>query len=422
MGSTLVEKIIARACGRDSVTPGEIVICKVDLAMFHDSSGPRRVGPRMRELGAKVWDPSKVVVVTDHYAPAFDLESAAIQKITREWVREQKVGTFYDMQGICHIVLAEGGHLKPGMFCTGGDSHSTTGGAFGCYMAGFGSTEMTGVMITGEIWTRVPETLRVDWAGALPPGVVAKDLMLFLCAQLGMQNAFKVVEFGGSAVEAMSMQERLVMTNMAAELGAETGVIAPDQVTLAAIRAGGGEVDDAAIALWQSDPDAVYEACYAFDASTLTPWVARPNAPSNAGPVEAAGARPIDQAYIGACVGAKLDDLHMAAQVLRGRRVAPTTRLLVAPASAATMRKAAEDGTLATLTEAGGILLPSGCGACAAYGAGILAEGEVCISSTNRNFRGRMGHQDSEVYLASPYTVAASAIEGQICDPRPYLA
>jgi 3-isopropylmalate/(R)-2-methylmalate dehydratase large subunit len=421
VANTLVEKIIARASGRSSVAPGEIVTCNVDLAMFHDSSGPRRVGPRMRELGASVWDPSKVVVVTDHYTPAVDLESAAIQKLTREWVKENKVGAFYDQQGICHIVLAEGGHLKPGMFCAGGDSHSTTGGAFGCYMAGFGAIEMTGVMVTGEIWTRVPETLRVDWTGELPKGVVAKDMMLFLCGALGVQNAFKVVEYGGEAVEALPMQERLVLTNMAAELGAETGLIAPDAVTLAAIREGGGEVDDEAVRIWRSDPDATFEATHVFDASALEPQVALPNSPANAGPVAAADARRIDQAYIGACVGAKLQDLHMAAHVLGGRKVAAGVRLMIAPASAATMRKAAADGTLATLTEAGAILLPTGCGACAGYGAGVLADGEVCISSTNRNFKGRMGHMASEVYLASPYTVAASAIEGRVCDPRPYL-
>jgi 3-isopropylmalate/(R)-2-methylmalate dehydratase large subunit len=421
VASTLVEKIIARASGRSSVAPGDIVTCKVDLAMFHDSSGPRRVGPRMRELGASVWDPSKVVVVTDHYTPAVDLESAAIQKLTREWVKENKVGTFYDQQGICHIVLAEGGHLRPGMFCAGGDSHSTTGGAFGCYMAGFGAIEMTGVMVTGDIWTRVPQTVRVDWTGRLPAGVVAKDMMLLLCGALGVQNAFKVVEYGGEAVEALPMQERLVLTNMAAELGAETGLIAPDAVTLAAIRQAGGEVDDEAVRIWRSDPDAAFEAVHQFDASALEPQVALPNSPANAGPVAAAEARRIDQAYIGACVGAKLQDLHMAARVLDGRKVAAGVRLMIAPASAATMRKAAADGTLATLTEAGAILLPTGCGACAGYGAGVLADGEVCISSTNRNFKGRMGHMTSEVYLASPYTVAASAIEGRVCDPRPYL-
>jgi 3-isopropylmalate/(R)-2-methylmalate dehydratase large subunit len=421
MPGTLVEKIIARASGRASVASGEIVTCKVDLAMFHDSSGPRRVAPRLKELGAKIWDPSKVVVVSDHYVPAVDPASAAILKLTRDWVREQGIDSFYDMQGICHVMLAERGHLAPGMFCAGGDSHSTMAGAFGCYMAGFGATEMTGVMVTGEIWTRVPETILIRWSGELPDGTVAKDIMLFLCRQLGMENSFKAVEYAGPAVERMSMSERMVLTNMAAELGAETGIIAPDSTTLAAIRTAGGAVEDDAVRVWRSDPDAKYEAFYEFDASRLAPQVALPHSPANAQPVDEARGRRIDQAYIGACVGAKLSDLRMAARVLKGRKVARGVRLLIAPASAQTTNAAAADGTLAVLTEAGAILLPSGCGACAGLGAGVLAEGEVCISSTNRNFRGRMGHKDAEVYLASPYTVAASAVDGCIADPRPYL-
>ena len=422
MPQTLVQKIIARAAGQPTVEPGEIVTCRVDLAMFHDSSGPRRVAPRLKALGAEVWDPSKVVVVSDHFTPAVDLQSAAILKLTRDWARETGVGAFYDMQGICHTMLGEGGHLKPGMFCAGGDSHSTTGGSYGCYMAGFGATEMTGVMVTGEIWTRTPETLLVRWNGAMADGVSAKDMMLFLCRRLGMENNFKVVEYGGDAVARMLMPERMVLSNMAAELGAETGIVPADAITLAAIREAGGTVDDDAPAVWRSDPDAAFEAVFDYDASALSPQVALPHSPANAGPVEDAGAERIDQAYIGACVGAKLADLHMAARVLKGRKVASGVRLLVAPASVATTRHAAADGTLEILTEAGAILLPTGCGACAGYGAGVLAEGEVCISTTNRNFKGRMGHPGSAVFLASPYTVAASAIEGRVADPRPYLS
>lgn len=422
MGHTLVEKIIARAAHRPEVSPGEIVTCTVDLAMFHDSSGPRRVAPRLKALGAKVWDPSKVVVVSDHYVPAVDPESAAILKLTREWARDEKVGAFYDMQGICHIMLGEGGHLAPGMFCVGGDSHSTTGGAYGCYMAGFGATEMTGVMVTGEIWTRVPETIRVHGTGRFGAGVSAKDLMLHLCRTLGMENNFKVVEYAGPAVEALPMPERLVLSNMAAELGAETGLVPPDAITIAAMRAAGRTVDEAEALSWRSDPDARFERTVEFDASTLSPQVARPHTPANSGPVAEAEERHIDQAYIGACVGAKLEDLHMAAQVLKGRKVASGTRLLIAPASTRTTARAAADGTLTILTEAGAILLPTGCGACAGYGAGVLAEGEVCISTTNRNFKGRMGHKEAEVYLGSPYTVAASAIAGRIVDPRPFLS
>jgi 3-isopropylmalate/(R)-2-methylmalate dehydratase large subunit len=307
------------------------------------------------------------------------------------------------------------------MFACGGDSHSSMGGAFGCYMAGFGAIEMTGIVVTGEIWLQVPETIRADWSGRFAAGVVAKDIMLFLCREIGMENAFRVIEFGGDTVARMPMPERMVLTNMAAELGAETGIVAADATTLAAIRAAGREPAADAPG-WQGDADARYLARHAFDAAALAPQVAAPHSPANSGPVGDFAGERIDQAYIGACVGAKLSDLRMAAEVLRGRRVAPGTRLLVAPASTRAMAEAAADGTLAALTGAGAYLLPTGCGACAALGAGILADGETCISSTNRNFQGRMGANSARVFLGSPYTVAASAVAGRVADPREFLA
>jgi len=420
MGETLVQKIVARAAGRDSVRCGEIVTCDVDLALLLDSGGPRRIWPRLKELGVGVWDPDRIVLMTDHFVPAVDAQSAAILKLTREFAGHFGIRRFFDMEGIGHIVLAEQGLLEPGMFAVGGDSHSTNGGAFGCYMAGFGAIEMTGVVVTGQIWLQVPETIRVDWEGGFAKGVVAKDISLTLCRELGMDNAFRAVEFGGSTVAAMPMQERMVLTNMAAELGAETGLIEPDEITLAAIREGGRE--PAADALdWRSDDDAVYLAQHCFDATALVPQVAAPHRPSNSGPADDLCDVAIDQAYIGACVGAKHSDLQMAAEILRGRRVAAGTRLLVAPSSKQTMARAAADGTLATLVDAGATLLPTGCGACAALGAGILAEDEVCISSTNRNFQGRMGANSAQVYLGSAYTVAASAVAGRIADPREFL-
>jgi 3-isopropylmalate/(R)-2-methylmalate dehydratase large subunit len=419
-GQTLVQKIIARAAQRPSVRPGEIVTCKVDLAMILDSGGPRKIWPRLTELGVGVWDRDKIVVVTDHFVPAVDADTAAILKLTRDFVREFNIPHFYDMKGICHIVLQEHGHLQPGMFVCGGDSHSTMGGAYGCYMAGFGGIEMTGVCITGEIWTRVPETIRIDWNGAFNKAVVAKDVMLFLCRQLGMDNAFKAVEYGGTTVANMSMSERGVLCNMAAELGCETGVIAPDATTLAAIRAAGKEPAPDALT-WRSDDDAIYVARHVFDASALQPQIAAPHAPSNSGAVSDYTSIKVDQAYIGACVGAKLSDLQMAAAVLKGRKVASHVRLLVAPSTQKVYADAAADGTLNILTDAGAIMLASGCGACAALGAGVLSDGEVCISSTNRNFKGRMGSNKAEVYLGSPYTVAAAAAAGHIADPREFL-
>ena len=421
MAQTLAEKILARAAGRPKVRPGEIVTCRVDLAMFHDSSGPRRVAPRLEYLGAGVWDPSRVVVVSDHYVPAVDAESARILKLTRDWVKANEIEHFYDMQGICHVVLPEHGHLKPGMFVAGGDSHSTTGGAFGCYMAGFGATDMTGVMVTGEIWTTVPETILVELGGELTEGVVAKDIMLHLAATLGMGNNFKVIEYAGTAVAAMAMDERMVLTNMAAELGAETGIIAPDATTLGAIAATGQAIDENA-AEWTSDPAAEFSAHHKVNVADLAPQVAAPHSPANSRPIDDVDSPTLDQCYIGACVGAKLTDLRMAATVLRGRKVAKDTRLLVAPASAKITAQAAAEGTLAAIAQAGGIILGSGCGACAGLGAGLLADGEICISTTNRNFRGRMGSPAAEVFLASPYTVAASAVEGRIADPRPHMS
>jgi 3-isopropylmalate/(R)-2-methylmalate dehydratase large subunit len=281
---------------------------------------------------------------------------------------------------------------------------------------------MVAIVATGETWLVVPDTIRIDLDGAFHLGVTAKDVMLRLCRELGLDNAFRAIEFGGEAVDAMPMAERMVLCNMAAELGAETGVVAPDDTTFAYLREAGRPVaDEAAARALRSDPDARYGASHRFDASSLTPQIAAPHSPDNTRDAGEFEAVTIDQAYIGACVGAKLEDLHMAAQVLRGRHVADGVRLLVAPASAATTEAAAQDGTLATLAKAGAILLSSGCGACAGYGGGVLAAGEVCISSTNRNFKGRMGDGDALVYLGSPYSVAAAAVAGHITDPRSML-
>ena len=419
--STLAEKIIAHASGQKTVRPGEVVTCSVDLAMMHDSGGPRRVKPILDRLGAKVWNPDKVVVITDHFVPAVDAMSAAILDQTRKWVAASGINNFYDMQGICHVVLPERGHLSPGMFVVGGDSHSTTGGAFGCFMFGVGATDMAGILVTGETWIKVPATIRVEINGELSAGISAKDIILHLCARIGMGGAgYQVLEYGGNTVANMPMTNRMTLCNMAAELGAQTGLIAADEITSAYIKTAGGDTGDPAT--WQGDKDASYLETHSVDASALAPHVAAPHSPANSAPVQEHKGVLIHQAYIGACTGAKLDDLHMAASVLKGRKVASSTRLLLAPASTKTTAAAAADGTLAILTEAGAILLPSGCGACAGYGAGILADDEVCISSTARNFQGRMGSGSSMVYLGSPYTVAASAVAGHIVDPREFLS
>ncbi len=420
MGQTLAEKIIARAAGRQHVCPGEIVTCSVDLAMMHDSGGPRRVKPMLERLGVKVWDADRVVVVSDHFVPAVDVHSAEILNLTREWVAAQGIKNFYDMQGICHVVLPERGHLLPGMFVVGGDSHSPTGGAFGCFMFGVGATDMGAILATGETWIKVPETISINWSGKMPRGVCAKDIMLKLCASLGMNGGdYQVIQYSGEVISSFDMQERMTLCNMAAELGAQTGIIAADETTIDFIENVTGARPDAQIG--QGDEEACYQKVLKFDAGELTPQVAAPHSPANAASVDEHSGTKITQAYIGACTGAKLNDLRMAAQILAGHRVAPDIRLLVAPASLREMAQATQDGTLSILLEAGAILLPSGCGACAGYGAGVLADDDVCIASTARNFQGRMGSTSSRVYLGSPYTVAASAIAGEIRDPRDFL-
>jgi 3-isopropylmalate/(R)-2-methylmalate dehydratase large subunit len=416
--ATLAQKLVARAAGRASVAPGEIVTCRVDLAMFHDSSGPRRLQPMLRELGASIWDKDKVVLVIDHYVPESDDESRRIVRIARDWAAEQRLPHVYDSLGICHVVVPQHGHIRPGMFCVGGDSHSPTGGAFGAYMFGIGATEMLGVVVTGEIWLQVPQTIFMRWSGLLHRGVGAKDMMLAMIGRFGMNGGrYQAVEYCGEAVHALDMAERMTLCNMSAELGAQVGLVAPDETTREWLaRHGAGAVDTAP---WHSDEDAPGTRHY-FDASTLAPQVALPHSPANVRSVDDLEPTRIDVAYIGACTGAKLEDLRAAARVLAGFHVARGVQLLVAPASVADARAAEHEGILRRLEEAGATLLPSACGACAGYGARI-PEGSTVISSTARNFRGRMGAASAQVYLASPYTVAASALCGRIADARGVL-
>lgn len=421
MGLTLAEKIIAHASGQDHVKAGDIVTCDVDLAMIHDSGGPRRVASRLEKLGVGVWDTERVVLVSDHYAPAVDEESKAILQFTREWAHKSDIRNFYDQQGVCHIVLPENGHLKPGMFVVGGDSHSPTGGAFGCYMFGVGATDMCGVLATGQTWIRVPETILVEWNGTLPMGTSGKDMMLATCAAIGMNGGdYQAIQYTGSTIKNLPMFERMTMSNMAAELGAQTGLIAPDETTIAFIKEACGEdIED--WQQWQGDDTATYRQVHSFNAHELSPQIAIPHSPANARPVAEVPKAKMDQCYIGACTGAKLNDLQMAAQILKGRKVSKDTKLLISPSSTKTTEAAAADGTLDILIEAGAMMLPTGCGACAGYGNALLGERETCISSTARNFKGRMGHGLSDVYLGSPYSVAAAAITGEITDPREFL-
>ncbi|MBS0341428.1 MAG: 3-isopropylmalate dehydratase large subunit [Proteobacteria bacterium] len=417
-GQTLAQKLIARASGRERVAVGEIVTCAVDLAMFHDSSGPRRLKPMLEELGAQVWNKDRIVLVMDHYVPERDDDSRRIVRIARDWARDQQLPHVYDSQGICHVVVPQHGHIRPGMLCVGGDSHSPTGGAFGAYMFGVGSTEMLGVVVTGEIWLRVPETIQMWWDGALPAGVTAKDMMLHMIGRFGMNGGrYQAVEFAGPAVKALSMQERMTLSNMSAELGAQAGLIAPDDTTAAYLAAAGAPPVD--MAPWFTDEGAQLTR-HAFDARTLEPQVAAPHSPANAHGVSNFANTPVDVAYIGACTGAKLDDLRAAASVLRGHKVAGGVRLIVAPASLQDQRQAQEEGVLQVLMDAGAELFPTACGACSGYG-DPMGDDITVISTTARNFKGRMGSPTAQVYLGSPYTVAAAALRGRVTDPREVL-
>ncbi len=419
MTMTLAEKIIARAAGKPQVQPGDIVTCQVDLAMIHDSSGPRRLAPMLESIGATVWDPNRLVVITDHFVNETDTDSLRIQEFTREWVTENSIPHYHPGQGICHIVLPEAGYLRPGMFLVGGDSHSVTAGAFGCFMVGIGATEMTGVMATGKIWIRVPTTLSVKVSGTIPPGVAAKDVALHLCAHIGIMGAnYQAVQFSGPAVNTMEMDERMVLTNMTAELGAKTGLIEADERTAQYLCK--AQTRDIDLETWHSDHNAVVEKTIHINTSLLEPQVAAPHSPENALPIGASCGEPLDQAFIGACTGAKLADLRMAAAVLKNQEV--RIPLYIAPASRQIQRQAVEEGLVDIFATCGAQLLPSGCGACIGLGPARLGEHQTGISSSSRNFKARMGASTSGTYLASPYTVAASAVRGCIADPREYLS
>jgi 3-isopropylmalate/(R)-2-methylmalate dehydratase large subunit len=418
--TTLAQKLIAKACGKPHVEVGEIVTCDVDLAMFHDSSGPRRLKPMLAELGAQIWDTSKVVLVIDHYVPEQDDDARKIVRIARETAHEWKLPNVIDSQGICHVVVPERGLIRPGMMCVGGDSHSPTGGAFGSYMFGIGATEMLGVVVTGKIWLQVPSTIQMHWSGKLRPGVMAKDMMLHMIGQFGMNGGrYQAIEFDGSTIEHLSMQERMTLSNMSAELGAQVGLIAADKTTLHYLKDKVDQASYEALEQWRSDEQAPCER-HLFDADTLAPQVAAPHSPANTKPVTHFEDVAISVAYIGACTGAKLDDLRAAAHILAGKRVASNVTLLVAPASQQDQRQAEQEGVMSILREAGAQVLPTTCGACAGYG-NTLPDGANVISSTARNFKGRMGSASTQVYLGSPYTVAASAVRGRISDARTLL-
>lgn len=419
MGMTISEKILARASGALEAHAGDIVWAKVDNAMMDDILGPRvEIAEKMEELGAKIWDPSKVTVISDHYTPPANAKQAEIVKFTREWSAAHGVEHYYEFAGPCHQVMVEKGRVAPGMVVVGTDSHTCAYGALGAFATGVGSTEMLGVVSTGEIWLKVPETIKVQFDGALRKGVMAKDVILKAIGEIGHNGAtYKALGFCGTTFQNMIMDERLCVTNMAVEAGAKNGIIPCDDITLAYLRSIGADTGIA----YADDEDAVYCETYRFDASLLEPQCACPHEVDNVCRVLDAGDVKIHQAYIGSCTGGRYNDLKAAAAMLAGKKIAKGIRLLVSPASKEIWERCDRDGILSVLAEAGATVLASTCGACLGIHSGAIGAGEVCVSSTNRNFIGRMGSKQGDVYLASPLTVAASALTGKLTDPREFL-
>ena len=418
-GRTFAQKAIERASGESGLVPGQIVDAYPDLYMSHTASW--RCIRTLEKMGVtELYDVDRVAMVMDHISPAMNAKTAADHRLCREFAQRMGVRTFYDVQaGIAHIVLMEHGHIKPGEFIIGTDSHSTIYGALGALGTGVGFSEITAAWVTGKLWVKVPESVRIEITGTLPVGTYAKDVMLRLVGELGADGlTYDSAEFGGSYVDDSSVSERMTFCNLAMEMGAKNAYVAPDENTFAYLAEAGLHRDDLNPIL--PDPDAHYRDTVRLDASALTAQIAVPHQVDNVvGVGEVAGTR-LDQVFIGSCANAKYDDLVIAADVLRGNTVAPGTRLVVTPASAAVMARASENGVLATLIGAGAMITNPGCGACAGSG-GAMADGEVTLSTANRNFQGRMGSYQSSIYLASPATAAASAIRGVITDPREVL-
>lgn len=421
MGMTISEKILAKAAGATKAAVGEIYWVNVDKAMMDDILGPRvEIADNLKRENKPVWDPDKVVIVSDHYTPPANIKQANIVKYTRDWARDNQVKNYYEFAGPCHQVMVDKGHVRPGTVVVGTDSHTTTYGALGCFSTGIGSTEMSAVLMTGQIWLKVPESIHINWNGKLQDGVMAKDVSLRTIKELGHAGAtYKAMEYDGDTIRNMIMDERLCLSNMAVEAGAKVGMIGYDDVTAAYLKENFGITEDFG---WiNSDPDASYERTLDFAAEELVPQVACPHEVDHVKDVTQLEKTRVDQVYIGSCTGGRYHDLKMAAQLLKGRKIASGIRVLVSPASRDIYNQCLRDGIFNDLAEAGCTILGSTCGACLGVHSGNIGDNEICIATTNRNFLGRMGSKSSGVYLASPLTAAASAITGYITDPREFL-
>lgn len=415
MGKTIAEKILLKASGESDVEPGDIVEAEVDVAMSHDNAA--LVSKHFRTIGVEnVWDPKRIVILLDHRVPANSVQTATGHKAIREFVSEQNLPNFYDMNaGICHQILPEKGHVRPGELIVGTDSHTTTHGAFGAFATAIGATEMSTVWATGSLWLKVPETVRIEVTAPLPDYVYSKDVILNIIGALGSDYAdYKAVEFYGDSVSGLSVASRMVVSNQAMEMGAKAAIIPPDEKTTEYVR---GRTSTPFTSVF-SDEDAEYLDRKTFDVSALEPQIACPHSPANVKNISEVAGTPVDQAFLGSCTNGRLEDLEVAVNILKGKEIASSIRMIVIPASWEIYSEAMHRGYLKVFLDSGAIIVNPGCGPCLGAHEGILADGEKAISSSNRNFKGRMGSTESEVYLSSPAVVAASALKGEISDPR----
>lgn len=420
MGKTISEKILSKASEKD-VKAGEIIWANIDKAMMDDILGPRvEIAEKMKELGiGKVFDEEKVAIISDHYTPPASIKQAQIVKFTRDWAKEHQIANYYEFVGPCHQIMAENKHVIPGTIVLGTDSHTCMGGALGAFATGVGSTEMLGVLVMGKTWLKVPETIKVTWTGKLPKGVMAKDISLKTIGAIGHAGAtYKAVEYLGEGIKALSMDERMAITNMAVEMGAKVGLMPVDEKTHEYLKEIGVTEK---YETFESDEDAIYCDEFKFNANDLEPMIACPHSVDNVKPVSEVEGIEVNQVFLGSCTGGRLNDLKMAADLIKGKKVKDGIRFLVSPASNSIYKKALELGILDILANAGAIIMQPTCGICVGVHSGLLADGEVCLSASNRNFQGRMGSSKSKIYLGSPLTVAASAITGKITDPRRFL-
>ncbi|MBO8153849.1 3-isopropylmalate dehydratase large subunit [Thermovirga sp.] len=418
MGKTFAEKVLGKAAGED-VKTGQVVTVEPHFCMSHDNAAP--ISKIFKKIGVeKVWNPDHIVFILDHAVPAPTDKHAENHKIIREFVKEQGIKHFYDVNskgGVCHQIMCQEGYALPGLVMVGSDSHTCTYGAYGAFSTGIGRSEMAATWATGKIWFRVPESMKITVKGSFKKGVSAKDLILKIIGDIKADGAdYMSVEFHGPAISQMSLAERMTLCNMGIEMGAKNAVCPPDEKVLDAIK------DNAKTDKWEAiwaDDDAVYAKELEYNLGELEPGVAKPHTVDNYAPVNEVAGTPIHQAFLGSCTNARIEDLREAAKILKGKEVA--VRTIVIPASWKVYRQAMEEGLLNIFLDAGCIINNPGCGPCMGNHEGILAPGETCISTANRNFKGRMGNKESFIYLASPMTVAASAVKGAIADPREVL-